>query len=29
LRGKPGDLHKVTVDRGGKTLTLLLPVIAF
>ncbi len=29
LGGKPGDLHKVTVDRDGKLLTLSLPVTAF
>ncbi len=29
LRGKPGDIHRVTFDRGGKTLTLSLPVTAF
>ena len=29
LGGKPGDLHRVTVERDGKTLTLSLPVTAF
>ena len=29
LRGKPGDSHQVTVERGGKTLTFFLPVEAF
>ncbi|HMA50310.1 MAG TPA: hypothetical protein VKP60_11185 [Magnetospirillaceae bacterium] len=29
LGGKPGGLHKVTVARAGKTLTLSLPVTAF
>ena len=29
LGGKPGDLHRVTVERAGKTLTLSLPVTAF
>lgn len=29
LGGKPGDLHRVTVERAGKTLTRSLPVTAF
>jgi hypothetical protein len=29
LGGKPGDIHRVTVERAGKTLTLSLPVTAF
>jgi hypothetical protein len=29
LRGKPGDLHDVSVERGDKTLTFSLPVEAF
>jgi len=29
LGGKPGDLHNVTVERGGKTQTFSLPVEAF
>ena len=29
LGGKPGDIHRVTVQRGGKTLTVSLPVVAF
>lgn len=29
LHGKPGDIHRVTVERGGKSLTVPLPVTAF
>lgn len=29
LHGKPGDIHRVTVERGGKSLTVPLPVMAF
>jgi hypothetical protein len=29
LGGKPGDIHRVTVDRKGQTLTVSLPVTAF
>jgi hypothetical protein len=29
LRGKPGDMHRVTVVRSGKNLTVPLPVTAF
>lgn len=29
LGGKPGDIHRITVERSGKTLTVPLPVIAF
>jgi len=29
LHGKPGDMHRVTVQRGDQTLTVSLPVTAF
>jgi len=29
LGGKPGDSHRVTVERSGKSLTVPLPVTAF
>lgn len=29
LGGKPGDIHRVTLERGGQSLTVPLPVTAF
>ena len=29
LHGKPGDIHRVTIERSGKSLTVPLPVSAF
>lgn len=29
VHGKPGDIHRITVQRGGKSLTFALPVVGF